>query len=120
MTSTFEKVLEDTSPADLRDVVELVKVYPVYRANNDIEMLKPVENEFQRRTLTATFTQLGTLDLVYGHRPPEAVRLLIAARLAARKAKNFKEADRIRDELLAKGVVLHDLPDGTTTWEVKR
>jgi cysteinyl-tRNA synthetase len=43
----------------------------------------------------------------------------IAARNAARKAKNFKEADRIRDELAAKGIVLKDDPSGTT-WEVKR
>ena len=45
---------------------------------------------------------------------------LIAARIAARKAKNFKESDRIRDELAAMGVVLHDKKDGTTTWEVAR
>jgi len=44
---------------------------------------------------------------------------VIVARNAARKAKNFKEADRIRDELLAKGIVLKDGPTGTT-WEVKR
>ena len=44
---------------------------------------------------------------------------LIDARNAARKAKNFAESDRIRDELLAKGIVLKDGPDGTI-WEVKR
>jgi cysteinyl-tRNA synthetase len=43
----------------------------------------------------------------------------IDARNAARKAKNFKESDRIRDELLVQGIVLKDGPDGTT-WEVKR
>jgi cysteinyl-tRNA synthetase len=43
----------------------------------------------------------------------------ITARNAARKARDFKEADRIRDELLAKGIVLKDGPTGTT-WEVKR
>jgi cysteinyl-tRNA synthetase len=43
----------------------------------------------------------------------------IAARNAARKAKNFAESDRIRDELLAKGIVLKDTPQGTT-WEVKK
>ena len=45
---------------------------------------------------------------------------LITARLAARKARDFKEADRIRDDLLAKGIQLKDNPDGTTSWEVKR
>ncbi len=44
----------------------------------------------------------------------------IEARLAARQAKNFREADRIRDELLAQGIQLKDNPDGTTSWEVKR
>jgi cysteinyl-tRNA synthetase len=43
----------------------------------------------------------------------------IEARKAARAAKNFKESDRIRDELLEKGIVLKDGPSGTT-WEVKR
>ena len=43
----------------------------------------------------------------------------IKARNAARAAKNFKESDRIRDELLAQGIQLKDGPDGTT-WEVKR
>jgi cysteinyl-tRNA synthetase len=41
-------------------------------------------------------------------------------RNAARKAKNFKEADRIRDELNAMGIELEDHKDGTTTWKVKR
>ena len=43
----------------------------------------------------------------------------IEARNAARKAKDFKEADRIRDDLLAQGIQLKDRPDGTT-WEVRR
>jgi cysteinyl-tRNA synthetase len=48
-----------------------------------------------------------------------AIADAIAARNAARKAKNFAESDRIRDDLLAKGIVLKDGPEGTT-WEIKR
>lgn len=44
---------------------------------------------------------------------------LIAARKAARAAKNFAESDRIRDELAAMGVVLKDSKEGTT-WEIAR
>ncbi len=47
------------------------------------------------------------------------VNRLVEARTAARAAKNFKESDRIRDELAAMGVVLKDSKDGTT-WEVAR
>jgi len=48
-----------------------------------------------------------------------AIADAIAARNAARKNKDFKESDRIRDDLLAKGIVLKDGPQGTS-WEVKR
>jgi cysteinyl-tRNA synthetase len=47
------------------------------------------------------------------------IKGFIDARNAARKAKDFKEADRIRDELAALGVVLKDSKDGTT-WEIAR
>jgi cysteinyl-tRNA synthetase len=52
-------------------------------------------------------------------RPTDAeIDALVAARTAARKAKDFRESDRIRDELLARGVILEDGPKGTT-WRWK-
>jgi cysteinyl-tRNA synthetase len=49
----------------------------------------------------------------------EQVNRLVDQRTAARLAKNFKESDRIRDELAAMGVVVKDSKDGTT-WEIAR
>ncbi len=45
-----------------------------------------------------------------------AIQALISQRAAAKQAKNFAEADRIRNELLARGIVLKDSAAGTT-WE---
>ncbi|MCX7311549.1 MAG: cysteine--tRNA ligase [Alphaproteobacteria bacterium] len=51
--------------------------------------------------------------------PAVEIESRIAARNAARKAKDFAESDRIRDELAKLGVVLKDSKEGTT-WEVAR
>ncbi len=43
-----------------------------------------------------------------------AIQMLIAQRTAAKDAKNFSEADRIRKDLLLQGIALKDSPTGTT------
>ncbi|WP_243370336.1 cysteine--tRNA ligase [Geotalea sp. SG265] len=55
----------------------------------------------------------GNLDIAV-----EEIELLIAERTAARKAKDFKRSDEIRDQLAARNIVLLDSPQGTT-WSVK-
>jgi cysteinyl-tRNA synthetase len=61
---------------------------------------------------------MAVLDILPGARAvdPELVRWVeerIAARDKARKAKDFKEADRIRAELLSRDVQIEDTPSGT-------
>jgi cysteinyl-tRNA synthetase len=47
------------------------------------------------------------------------IKTLIADRAAARARKDWKESDRLRDELAKMGVVVKDTKDGTT-WEIAR
>jgi cysteinyl-tRNA synthetase len=56
------------------------------------------------QTYTSSFSIEGAIDKQ------------IAARIAAKAAKNFAEADRIRKELLDQGIVLEDKPGGKTEW----
>ena len=72
-------------------------------------------------TLAATATVSDTINGI----SVAKIRELIAARLAARKAKDFKESDRIRDELAKMGIALKDKKNPTTgeietDWEVSR
>jgi len=82
-----------------------------------------------KRTLKLSAMLLGLLGKTkteYVRTNPKAVTVdkvvvdtLIADRTAARVRKDFKESDRIRDELAAMGVVIKDSKEGTT-WEVAR
>ena len=54
-----------------------------------------------------------------GDEDKSAIQALIDARIAARKARNWGEADRIRDELVAQGIILEDGPTGTI-WRKRK
>jgi cysteinyl-tRNA synthetase len=62
--------------------------------------------------------ELGDVVHTNGSVPEEAVDAIVAARNAARKARDFALADRLRKALTAELIVLTDHKDGTTTWAV--
>ena len=89
------------------------------------DVLKAPISDGAKLQLLGEFDQvlgLSLLDRAAAQREKEAapaegdkeIEALIQARQAARAAKNWAEADRIRDELKAMGIVLKDTPQGVT------
>ena len=75
-----------------------------------------------REERDAALAFLDETDAIFAAWPHEAASLdaeveaLIEARRTAKAAKNWAEADRVRDQLKALGIVLEDRKDGTTGW----
>jgi cysteinyl-tRNA synthetase len=110
-------------PDRIIDLYELAEALRIAIFNRRTDKLVEIEKELAGRGVAVDISYDGyvTFQPLAMPNPFEggAIQRLIEARNTARKEKNFKEADRIRDELLAKGIVLKDTPTGTT-WEVKR
>ena len=88
---------------------------------NTPQMIAALHSLSDKSQLAASLRALGFTQRPESKRQIDSgkVESLIAARNDARKSKNFKESDRIRDELAAMGVVIKDSKDGTT-WEIAR
>ncbi len=91
----------------INDLLGIVSFGPVVGTNT----LDPIDT-----TSGAPPTDNG--DLMVGNPFAKKVEALIAARNAARQARNFERADQLRDELLALNVEIRDTPEGTT-WQRK-
>ncbi len=88
---------------------------------NEVNRLGSVDLARQLRALAGTLgiLQRDSREFLQGDDDDvdaERIQSLIDARTAAKGAKNFAEADRIRNELLAEGIVLEDRPGGVTEW----
>ena len=92
----------------------------VNRANAELDK-RGSDGQALARAREAFATMNGVLDIVPDREVADQglarwVEERLAARKAARGSRNFAEADRIRGELLEKGIVIEDGPAGTT-WK---
>ena len=79
-----------------------------------------IEESLRKQNLKVEYDRVGNVTLVGEDQAfTDRIQKLVDARTEARRARDFTEADRIRDELSAMGIVLRDSKDGTT-WEPVR
>ena len=118
-TETFDSYrqkFDDAMDDDLNTADAISVIFELVRAINIA-----VEKNPTKALATACLDMLheftDVLGLLYNKKDEDdsldsKVEAMIEARQAARKAKNFAEADRIRDELKAMGITLMDTPQG--------
>jgi len=116
-TGQFEESLED----DFNTANAMAAMFELAKYAN-IQVSQSVSCKGAARLLDALQKMAGVLGLELlgdaGDNSDREIEDLVAKRQAARKAKDFKTADAIRQTLSDKGVVLEDRPDGVR-WSYK-
>ena len=119
-TDTFDSYrqkFDDAMDDDLNTADAVSVIFELVRAIN-IAVEKNPTKALAQACLDMLHEFTDVLGLLYNKKETadddlsKKVEAMIQARQEARKAKNFAEADRIRDELKAMGITLMDTPQG--------
>ncbi|MDP4108981.1 MAG: cysteine--tRNA ligase [Bacillota bacterium] len=113
----FCEAMED----DLNTADAVSVIFELVRELNTVFVGKGAQKASVRASLdflTELCDVLGLSPQKEGKTLDAEIEALIEDRARARKEKNFKEADRIRDELKARGVILEDTPQGVR-WHLQ-
>ena len=107
LVSEYKKKFGDSLSFDLNTAMALTVLYDVLKDNR--------LNDKSKRELIASFDEVLSLDLLKEETVEisDDIKALIQKRDELKKEKNFVEADKIRDQLLAMGIKLIDSRDGT-------
>ncbi len=119
--ATFEQAMNDdfNTPVAISVLFDLAR--ELNKSKNDPELVQSLAN-----TLKYLGSILGILQddpdkFLQGGASAESlseteINQMIALRTQAKQDKNWPQADQIRDQLKAKGIILEDAPGGATTW----
>ncbi len=111
-TEKFDQAMDD----DLNTADAIAAIFDMVRDINSVMIDgKPHSHETVDRLLSyfKTFSDvIGCFTVEGEENLDDEIEQLIEERQNARKAKNFAEADRIRDELKSRGIILEDTPQG--------
>ena len=91
------------------EAVKAVNVYLGEHQNVDMDGLKTAKDFFDKVNSVFGFFTAAKQE----NGGDAEIEALLSERTAARKAKNFKRSDEIRDELAARGIIIEDTPQGT-------
>ena len=98
---------------DINTSLAITAVYDVLKADTNDATKYALVADFDRVLALSLLTPFAVEEPKKEEGDPEILEQ-IALRAAAKKAKNYAEADRIRNELAARGITLIDTPTGTT------
>ncbi len=100
---------------DLNTADAITAIFELVKDINTTVITDAPNKELVELSLTLFDELTGVLGLVYNRKTEsldDEIEKMIEARTQARKDRNWAEADRIRDELKAQGIVLEDTPQG--------